>query len=147
MTKHERQAFLARHRTMQVATMDRDGMPHLVAMWYGLLDGEIVMWTYGKSQKAQNLRGSSNIACLVESGERYEELQGVSIRGHAELSEDPDYVRRVGQAVLFGGPGGADESDPLAPLILEKTAAKRVAITVKPTRIVSWDHRKLGGGY
>jgi hypothetical protein len=120
-------------------------MPHLVAMWYGLIDGEIVMWTYGKSQKARNLRRAPQIACLVEEGDRYEELRGVSITGHAVLSEDPDEVTRVGRAVLFAA--GGDGDDPLAPVILEKTAAKRVAITVKPARVVSWDHRKLGGGY
>jgi PPOX class probable F420-dependent enzyme len=145
MTGDEVQAFLAEHRTTQVATVNRDGMPHLVAMWYGLLDGEIVMWTYAKSQKARNLRRDPKIACLVEVGERYEELRGVSMTGHAVLSDDRQDVLRVGEAVLLAAPGGKD--DPLAPVILAKTAPKRVAITVKATRIVSWDHRKLGGGY
>jgi PPOX class probable F420-dependent enzyme len=146
LTDDEVQAFLADHRTTQVATVNPDGMPHLVAMWYGLIDGDIAMWTYAKSQKARNLRRSPNIACLVESGERYEELRGVSVTGHAVLSDDAAVVRRIGQVVLFGsGPDAG--SDPLAPQILEKTAAKRVAITVKAIRVVSWDHRKLGGGY
>lgn len=146
MTDDEVQAFLAQHRSAQVATVSRDGAPHLVAMWYGLVDGEIVMWTYAKSQKARNLRRSPRMACLVESGERYEDLQGVSITGTAEISDDRDYVRTVGQAVLHAGQASHD-LDPLEQELLDKTAAKRVALTVKPTRIASWDHRKLGGRY
>jgi PPOX class probable F420-dependent enzyme len=144
MTEDEVHEFLSGHRTAQVATVDGVGMPHLVAMWYGLIDGEVVMWTYAKSQKARNLRRSPKIAVLVESGERYEELRGVSLTGEAEVSEDREYVMRVGEAVLFGSRAG-DELDPAAGDILERTGAKRIAITVKPTKVASWDHRKLGG--
>jgi hypothetical protein len=28
-----------------------------------------------------------------------------------------------------------------------KRGSKRVGLRFRPTRIVSWDHRKLGGGY
>jgi len=145
MTDEEVRDFLGENRTMQVATVDRDGTPHLVAMWYGLIDGEVVMWTYTKSQKAHNLRRSPKIACLVESGERYEELRGVSLTGEAEVSDDREYVMRVGEAVLFGPRGG--EMDRAARDLLEMTGAKRVAITVKPSKVVSWDHRKLDGNY
>ena len=146
MTDDEVQAFLGSHRTAQVATMNPDGMPHLVAMWYGLIDGDIVMWTYAKSQKARNLRRSSKIAFLVESGERYDELRGVSITGTAELSDAPDYVLWVGEVVLFPSWAG-EEIDARGHEILAKSAAKRVAMTVKATKVVSWDHRKLGGSY
>ncbi|MDQ1428030.1 MAG: hypothetical protein QOK39_1506 [Acidimicrobiaceae bacterium] len=146
MTDDEVATFLAGRRTTQVATVNPDGMPHLVAMWYGLIAGDIVMWTYAKSQKAANLRRAPKIACLIETGERYEELRGVSIMGVAELSDDRDHVMRVGEAVLFGARGG-EELDPFSQGILEKTGAKRVAITVKATKVASWDHSKLGGGY
>jgi PPOX class probable F420-dependent enzyme len=150
MTSDEVHDFLREHRTAQVATVDGHGMPHLVAMWYGLLDGDLVMWTYAKSQKARNLRRSPKIACLVESGERYEELRGVSLTGEAEVSDDREYVMRVGEAVLFGPrTAGVAEAglEAGARDILERTGAKRVAITVKATKVVSWDHRKLGGRY
>jgi hypothetical protein len=31
--------------------------------------------------------------------------------------------------------------------VIEGTAAKRVLLTIKPEKIVSWDHMKLGGFY
>jgi PPOX class probable F420-dependent enzyme len=146
MTDDEITAFLAEHHTAQVATIGPHGMPHLVAMWYGLLGGEIVMWTYAKSQKALNLRRSPNIALLVESGERYDELRGVSITGTGELSDDRAYVERVGESVLFRSREG-EPLDPFGQEILKQTGAKRIAMTIKPAKVTSWDHRKLGGRY
>jgi PPOX class probable F420-dependent enzyme len=146
MTDDEVHAFLGQHHTAQVATLNADGMPHLVTMWYGLIAGEIVMWTYAKSQKTANLRRSPKIACLVEAGDRYEELRGVSITGAGQLSSDRDYVMRVGEAILL-----ADEAthglDVAGLEALRQTGAKRVAITVKAAKVVSWDHRKLAGRY
>src|SRR5439155_11047521 len=82
MTDEEIRAFLEEQRTLQVATIDHDGYPHLVAMWYILINDEIVFWTYAKSQKAANLRRDNKLTCLVEAGEQYNELRGVQIKGH-----------------------------------------------------------------
>ena len=40
MTDDEITDFVARHRTGTMATVGPDGQPHLVAMWYGFLDGK-----------------------------------------------------------------------------------------------------------
>ena len=56
MNDEEIHAFLEQERTLQVATIDHDGFPHLVAMWYVLINDEVVFWTYARSQKAVNLR-------------------------------------------------------------------------------------------
>ena len=54
MNDEEIHAFLEQERTLQVATIDHDGFPHLVAMWYILINDEVVFWTYARSQKAVN---------------------------------------------------------------------------------------------
>ena len=56
MTPDEVDAFLHETHTMNVATIGRDGTPHLVAMWYGFLDGAPALETKAKSQKVQNLK-------------------------------------------------------------------------------------------
>src|SRR5437762_13361905 len=106
MTDDEAAAFLDAGHTLQVATIGADGMPHLVAMWYGVLDGKVVFWTYGKSQKVIDLRRDDRIACLVETGQRYEELQGVELRGRGEIVEDRAAIDRIGEVVYakYTGP-------------------------------------------
>ena len=145
MTDAEVRDFLAEQRTLQVASINRDGTPHLVAMWYGLIDDDIVFWTYGKSQKIANLRRDPRITCLVESGNKYEELKGVAITGIGKISDDRDFVQRVG-AVVFPryNEGEIDEN---VRAVLQRMGAKRVAVTIEPSKIVSWDHTKLGGTY
>ena len=145
MTDNEIGAFLEQQRSLQVASINKDGTPHLVTMWYGFIDGNIVFWTYAKSQKVANLRRDARISCLVEAGLKYEELKGVSITGRGELSDDPDYVLQVGAAVLPRY--NMVEIDDGVREVLQRMGAKRVAITIHPSKVVSWDHTKLGGVY
>ena len=56
MNDDEVRAFLDGRHVLNVATFNHDATIHLVAMWYGFLDGDIVFETFAKSQKVQNLR-------------------------------------------------------------------------------------------
>lgn len=133
--------FLERSRVMTLATLGRSGLPHLTAMWYGLVDGEIWFETKAKSQKAVNIRRDPRVTVLVEGGDTYDTLRGVSIEGRAEIVDDPEALFRVGVSVWerYTGP----YSEQVRPLV-EAMLNKRVAIRVTPDRLRSWDHRKLG---
>lgn len=128
-------------RSMTMASLGPTGQPHLVAMWFAVLDGDIWFETKAKSQKAVNLRRDPRISCLAEDGDVYEELRGVEIEGHAEVSEDPEALWRVGVAIWerYHGP----YSEEVRPLV-ELSLRKRVAVRVRAARLRSWDHRKLG---
>jgi nitroimidazol reductase NimA-like FMN-containing flavoprotein (pyridoxamine 5'-phosphate oxidase superfamily) len=41
MTDDEVTSFLEQSRVVTMATIGPSGFPHLVAMWYGLLDGKV----------------------------------------------------------------------------------------------------------
>ena len=147
MSDEEVRTFIEEGRILQVATVDRDGAPHIVAMWYVPIEGkdlEVAFWTYAKSQKAVNLRRDPRLACMVEAGVQYAELRGVQLKGHAVISDDRAVVQRVGEAIWQRYNGPLDDSARQAVAI---QGAKRVIVFVKPEQIVSWDHRKLGGTY
>ena len=119
-----------------------------------MLDGKIAMWTYAKSQKVRNLERDPRLTALVEDGDSYAQLRGVMIRGRASMSTEKADVMAVAEKVYaanadrFGDvqyQGGALNRESLD--VLEAMSAKRIAIVVEPEDIVSWDHRKLGGGY
>src|SRR2546430_17699680 len=88
MNDEEIRAFLEEQRILQVATIDHDGWPNLVAMWYVLINAEVVFWTYARSKKAINLRPDPRLTCLVEAAERSEELRGVQINGQAAINHE-----------------------------------------------------------
>lgn len=144
MTDEEVHDFLSERHTMNVASIGRDGRPHLVAMWYGFFDGAPAFWTYGKSQKVINLRRDPRLTCLVEAGSAYKDLVGVELIGTATILEDWEDVLAVGRSVYerYTRPYTEDAAAALA-----ATGAKRVGVRVDVKEVVSWDHRKLGGKY
>lgn len=133
--------FVTSSRTGTLATVGADGQPHLVAMWYGVLDGEIWLETKIKSQKAVNLRRDPRFTFMIEDGDTYDTLRGVSFEGTAEILDDPDTIFRVGVSVWerYTGPY-SDEMKPAVDMMMNK----RVAVRLISTRTRSWDHRKLG---
>lgn len=141
MTDEEIAAYLERRRTATMATIGATGHPHLVAMWYTVIDGDIWFETKARSQKAVNLRRDPRITVSVEDGLTYDSLRGVAIEGTAEIVEDPDAIWAVGVSVWerYNGPY-SEEVKPLVEFMLNK----RVAVRVSASRIRSWDHRKLG---
>jgi PPOX class probable F420-dependent enzyme len=134
--------FIDHSRTATMATLSADGKPHLVAMWYAVLDGEVWFETKAKSQKAVNLRRDPTITVMIEDGKTYDTLRGVSIDGRAEIVDsDPDLLLRVGISVWERYT--APYTDEMKPYV-DQMMNNRIAVRVVPTRLRSWDHRKLG---
>ncbi|GAC66319.1 pyridoxamine 5'-phosphate oxidase family protein [Gordonia soli] len=141
MSDEEIADFVGRSRTATLATTGPDGSIHLVAMWYGVIDGEIWFETKAKSQKAVNLRRNARCSVLIEDGDTYDTLRGVAFEGTAEILDDPESCLRVGISVWerYTGP----YSDEVRPMV-DAMMNKRVAVRVAADRVRSWDHRKLG---
>ena len=146
MTEDEVRAYLESERVLNVATLGPTGHPHLVAMWYAMVGANAVFWTFGKSQKVVNLRRDQRMSGLIESGESYDQLRGLELRGHGVIVEDYDSVLEIGKAVgvKYNGPSALGES---ALPFLEAQATKRVGVVFEIEHIVSWDHNKLAGSY
>ena len=141
MSDAELAAFLEEQRTVTCATVGPGGRPHLAALWYLPVGGRLDCWTYAASQKARNLERDPRATLLTEAGTAYQELRGVSMECDAELVRDPCQVLGIGVdlAVRYGATPGPELRAGLA-----AQAAKRVGIRLHPTRVSSWDHRKLG---
>jgi PPOX class probable F420-dependent enzyme len=141
MSAPEVTEFLREQRVATLATVGRDGRPHLVAMWYAVIDGVIWFETKAKSQKAANLRRDPRVTVMVESGRTYDQLRGVSLDGTAEIVDDREALFAVGVSIWerYHGPY-TEAARPLVEVMLHN----RVAVRVNATRTRSWDHRKLG---
>jgi PPOX class probable F420-dependent enzyme len=137
--------FLDDNLKVQVASIGKNGAPHLTTLFYVILDGRIAFWTYARSQKVRNLERDPRMSALVEDGTDYFELRGVSVRGRAEIVRDPDEVYRIGSAVVTAMTGAAsfEELGELGRAEVERQVAKRVAVVVRPEKVASWDHAKL----
>ncbi len=141
MTGEEIAAFIDEQPKFQLATINRDGTPHLVTMFAGLVDDRIAFWTYRTSRKACNLARDPRVTCLIETGTDYFELRGLMIYGTVRILTEPNAVRYVGSHVVRRMMG-LDDDDAID-AIVGQTAAKRHAYIVEPSSVASWDHRKL----
>ena len=140
MTAGEATALLEGSHKLQLATINSDGTPHLVTMFYAVQGGRIAFWTYRTSQKARNLARDPRVTCLVETGEEYFDLRGVQVAGRVQVVEDPAAILEIGRriaGVMAGMPDGALDD------YVAHTARKRLGYLVDPVRVITWDHRKL----
>jgi hypothetical protein len=155
MDAGELAAFLEEQRTLTVATLGRDGWPHLMPLWYAMhaqptssagTGSEVPWaWTYAKSQKVRNLERDPRCTIQVESGTEYGELRGMMAKAECELVRDLDDIAAVGVALARRYGGGA-----LTPELqagMRRQAAKRVGLRFHLREVVTWDHRKLAGTY
>lgn len=128
---------------MHVATINRDGTPHLTTNWFALpRDRQIAFNSYEGSQKVVNLRRDPRITLLFADGETYGELRGVSIKGRVRFTDDSVENLEVLQAIYernkaFTEPRITGDATP------DNKSVKRICMLVEVNRVISWDHRKL----
>jgi PPOX class probable F420-dependent enzyme len=146
MSDEELSAFLAEQMIVSCATVGPNGRPHLVPLWYVADGTELRGWTYAKSQKARNLERDPRATLQVEDGVQYHELRGAMLECDVELERDPTRVAGYGIELFTRYADGA-ELPPEVREQVEKQAPKRIGLRFLPTRVVSWDHTRLGGTY
>ena len=158
MSEAEVASFLDEERTVTCATIGPRGWPHLMPLWYVLresgdsLGPRIWAWTYAVSQKVRNLERDPRATLQVEAGEQYQELRGAMFECDVAIHRDIDTVGALGQEIFrrYAAPRGQQPVDELPVEVagmVDKQAAKRVALEFVEQRRTSWDHRKLAGVY
>jgi PPOX class probable F420-dependent enzyme len=146
MSDEELERFLGEQRTLACATVGPKGRPHLIPLWYVPGEGELRCWTFAKSQKARNLERDPRATVQVDAGEEYGELRGAMLECDVELERDVERVATIGLELMrrYATDGPAEDELEAG---VRAQAPKRVGMRFRPTRIVTWDHRKLGGTY
>src|SRR5438045_7161192 len=139
LSPDEQAAFFRERKKAALATIDKDGFPHVVAMNYFAKDGAFYMTSYAKAQKVVNIRRNPKVALMIEAGDAYAELRGVMVRGQCEIIEGAEAVRAA-----FAGMAEARGPTPSRARAAGARAAKRVVLKILPTKKTNWDRRKLG---
>ena len=95
----------------------------------------------------KNLERDPRATLLVETGHEYGELRGVQIEAEATIHREFDTVLGFAKELTIRYAEGIESVEGDAAEALKAQTPKRVAISFEPTRVASWDHRKLGGTY
>jgi PPOX class probable F420-dependent enzyme len=113
-----------------LSTLSPRGAPITSAVWFALIEDEIVISTPAARPKARNARLDSRVSFIVDTRER--PYKGVAIEGHATVFEDPqkESMRTIAERYL----------GPVLPEVMEQriAATDRVMLRIKPGRIRPW---------
>ncbi len=100
MSEDERRAFLLEStRTGKLATVRRDGRPHVVPIWFVLDGDDIVLTTGADTVKGRNLRRDGRVSLCVD--DESPPFSFVMVEGEATVSEDRGELLRW--ATRLGG--------------------------------------------
>ncbi len=139
MTDEERDAFLAAERTCRVATVGKDGAPHVSPLWFSWHGGALWLFSITRSQRWADLVRDPRVSVVVDAGVDYLDLRGVELSGRAEIvgdvprGKDPD-ARLAAVEQIFADKymGGTFYPD-----------GRHAWLRITVEKIASWDFRKL----
>jgi nitroimidazol reductase NimA-like FMN-containing flavoprotein (pyridoxamine 5'-phosphate oxidase superfamily) len=133
MTTSELDAFLEEERVLRLATVDEDGWPAVVPVWFVWHEGAFWVWNLTRAKRTRRLREGTRCAFVVDGGEQYAELRGASGRLAATFVADeevPLAVRVRFSQRYFG------TDHPVEP------ADHHQWLRLGPLTLASWDFRK-----
>ncbi len=87
MFTREVTAFLEKPRIARLATMDRDGYPHLVTMYFMLDGDDIIMGSDRGERKVQNAEATPKGAVIIGGDPKIDEA-GYLIQGDLSIEDD-----------------------------------------------------------
>src|SRR2546426_1053314 len=138
MTADQSRAFLAEGaRTVTIATVRADGRPHAVPVWFVLDGDDIVITLKEDSVKGRNLIREPRVTAVVD--DPTPPYAFVSVDGTAEISRDPDEIRRFATEIgrRYIGDEGAEG---FAGYVM---GSGMVVGRVRPNHVVGYD--KIAG--
>lgn len=135
LTEAEKAEFIEQAPVMRFATVDADGLPHVVPVTFAQVEGDLCFETDDDAIKTRNVRRNGKAAAVVDAGEHdFSQHRGIQWRGPARVVEDREFEKEIERA-LFG----------TVKTFNQDGRHDRVKIALTPEREVSWDFRKIGG--
>jgi nitroimidazol reductase NimA-like FMN-containing flavoprotein (pyridoxamine 5'-phosphate oxidase superfamily) len=143
LSEDEAWAVLAAAHTGIFTTLRRDGMPIALPVWFVVLDRSICLAAPSRTKKVARLRNDPRASFLVESGERWAELEAVHLTGTVEFVDDLEVIAQIDDA-LDGKYAPFRTARAAMPEKTQQHYAGRTFLRLRPdVRIVSWDNRRL----
>ena len=115
---------------IRMATVGRDGYPHLVPINYFRLGDEVIVPVRG--QREVNVRRNPKVSLLIDDGGGTRDYKGVLITGDATVVDDPAEILELTRA------NARARGVPEAELPTESRRGRTFA-RVRPLKFATWD--------
>jgi PPOX class probable F420-dependent enzyme len=121
-------------RLAHVATLQPDGAPHVVPLWFVWLEDAVYVTCRSGSRVWANLRRDGRVAVEVQRGQMWTEHTGVVVHGRAELLAQDDAGTKRALSAWFekyraelSGFGFAAYTEQVSHPVVVRVAIDRVA--------------------
>jgi len=133
MTKDECKEFMLEGtKTGKIATVRKDGSPHVVPIWFEIDGDDLVFTTGGESVKAKNMKRDPRVCLTVD--DQTPPYSYVQIEGKASFSDDPKDLRYWATRI-----GGRYMGEDLAESFGKRNAVPgELLVRVAPTKIIAY---------
>jgi PPOX class probable F420-dependent enzyme len=121
-----------------LATLDGDGSPHVVPIWFAPRAADVLLATSSHSRKVRNLERDPRATLCVHDSRPGSEVCGASIRGHVDIvpsSAAAELVELVHRRYL-------SVAAAVLPEVADFVASDDVALVLRPERAWTWDERE-----
>ena len=143
LTPEEAWQFLAAGHTGILTTLRRDGWPVTLPVWFVVVDRTVCFAAPSRTRKVARLRHDPRATFLVETGERWAELQAVHVQGHVEVVEAEPEIERIDAALTEKYAAFRTERSAM-PEATQRHYTGRTFFRLRPEgRVLSWDNRRL----
>jgi PPOX class probable F420-dependent enzyme len=119
-------SFVEAHRLARVATVDPDGVPHVVPVMYAFAEGAFWFSSDPGDRKARNLRSRPSAALVVDEPPPVK--AGVTVTGQATVIEDGEEFERAQDILAAAGAGGKRRRAP----------GEQVYVRLEPDDVAAW---------
>lgn len=135
LTPRELEDHMRAGRTVRVATVGRDGDPHVVPLWFVWHDRTLFLNSTLGNPTVENMLRTGRAAGVVDDGESYDVLRGAELTGRVERADEDPRLPEVERAWSEKYLGGNEPP--------YRRWRDRVWLRLVPDRSSSWDFRKI----
>jgi nitroimidazol reductase NimA-like FMN-containing flavoprotein (pyridoxamine 5'-phosphate oxidase superfamily) len=135
LSEEEMEPYLRSQRTARVATTDDGGRPYVVPLWFIWHDRTLFLNSTLGNPTVENALRTGRAAAVIDDGDDYDDLRGVTLSGRVEQAEDDPRLHRVERSWSEKYLGGKE--------VPYRRWRNRVWLRLIPEHIASWDFRKI----
>jgi PPOX class probable F420-dependent enzyme len=118
-----------------LATIDADGAPHVVPMWFVYDGGSVLIPTSARTRKIRNLRRTPRATLMVERAGGGLDVRGAMLAGTVEIVEGAE-ARRLNRSIHLKY---VTEEGLVLPEVRGYLDTDDVTIRLRPDRVATWD--------
>ncbi len=93
--------FIKSQKILRLATIDPQGNPHMVPVWYDYINGKFFIGTNTRTTKAKNIKRNPKVSFCIDVGIKSPNIFGVMGIGRAQLILEDRRVQTIAKRILL----------------------------------------------